>query len=118
VSFEKIDKLGTSSGRATPGTQRHPDHAHRSLRAWQGQVLRHEYWRPANAAPSRFPLLLTTGRILSQYNVVRRRAARHNIVWHDEDRLNPPGRCETRGIKTATGSALQPRRRYGDACPS
>jgi formate dehydrogenase major subunit len=60
----------------------------------------------------RFPLMLTTGRILSQYNVGAQTRRTENVVWHEEDRLEiHPHDAEERGIATATGSARQPRRR-------
>lgn len=49
----------------------------------------------------RFPLLLTTGRILSQYNVGAQTRRTANVVWHDEDVLEiHPTDAETRGLKT------------------
>jgi formate dehydrogenase major subunit len=48
----------------------------------------------------RFPLLLTTGRILSQYNVGAQTRRTANTAWHDEDRLEiHPVDAEDRGIK-------------------
>ncbi|NDK34415.1 formate dehydrogenase subunit alpha [Rhodovulum sulfidophilum] len=47
----------------------------------------------------RFPLLLTTGRILSQYNVGAQTRRTANTAWHGEDRLEiHPHDAETRGI--------------------
>ncbi|TCO70508.1 formate dehydrogenase subunit alpha [Rhodovulum euryhalinum] len=47
----------------------------------------------------RYPLLLTTGRILSQYNVGAQTRRTQNSIWHDEDRLEiHPHDAETRGI--------------------
>jgi hypothetical protein len=55
---------------------------------------------------NRFPLLLTTGRILSQYNVGAQTRRTDNVAWHAEDRLEiHPSDAESRGIATATGSA-------------
>ena len=49
---------------------------------------------------SRFPLLLTTGRILSQYNVGAQTRRTQNQSWHDEDVLEiHPHDAEVRGIK-------------------
>ena len=49
----------------------------------------------------RFPLLLTTGRILSQYNVGAQTRRTANIVWHPEDVLEiHPTDAENRGLKT------------------
>ncbi len=48
----------------------------------------------------RFPLLLTTGRILSQYNVGAQTRRTENVVWHDEDRLEiHPHDAEQRGVR-------------------
>jgi formate dehydrogenase major subunit len=47
----------------------------------------------------RFPLLLTTGRILSQYNVGVQTRRTANVVWHNEDVLEiHPHDAEQRGI--------------------
>ncbi|WP_226018031.1 formate dehydrogenase subunit alpha [Novosphingobium sp. FKTRR1] len=49
----------------------------------------------------RFPLLLTTGRILSQYNVGAQTRRTANVVWHEEDLLEiHPTDAENRGIKS------------------
>ncbi len=48
----------------------------------------------------RFPLLLTTGRILSQYNVGAQTRRTSNVVWHPEDVLEiHPHDAEQRGVK-------------------
>ena len=48
----------------------------------------------------RFPLLLTTGRILSQYNVGAQTRRTENVVWHEEDLLEiHPADAENRGVK-------------------
>ena len=49
----------------------------------------------------RFPLLLTTGRILSQYNVGAQTRRTENSRWHDADVLEiHPVDAEDRGIRT------------------
>jgi formate dehydrogenase major subunit len=49
----------------------------------------------------RYPLLLTTGRILSQYNVGAQTRRTANTVWHEEDLLEiHPTDAENRGIKS------------------
>jgi len=59
-----------------------------------------EYVATDEKTNSRFPLLLTTGRILSQYNVGAQTRRTDNQVWHDEDRLDlHPHDAEVRGIK-------------------
>ena len=48
----------------------------------------------------RFPLLLTTGRILSQYNVGAQTRRTANVAWHAEDMLEiHPHDAEQRGIR-------------------
>ena len=49
----------------------------------------------------RFPLLLTTGRILSHYNVGAQTRRTANVAWHPEDLLEiHPTDAEDRGLKT------------------
>ena len=61
----------------------------------------------------RFPLILTTGRILSQYNVGAQTRRTENVAWHEEDVLEiHPFDAENRGIRDGDcGRAGQPRRR-------
>jgi formate dehydrogenase major subunit len=61
----------------------------------------------------RFPLLLTTGRILSQYNVGAQTRRTDNVAWHPEDLLEiHPFDAENRGLKRRRlGALAQPRRR-------
>ena len=61
----------------------------------------------------RFPLLLTTGRILSQYNVGSQTRRTQNMDWHSEDVLEiHPHDAEYRGI--FDGDRLQVSSRAGD----
>ena len=47
----------------------------------------------------RYPLILTTGRILSQYNVGAQTRRTDNVLWHTEDRLEiHPHDAEERGV--------------------
>lgn len=59
-----------------------------------------EYVATDERTNSRFPLLLTTGRILSQYNVGAQTRRTENQAWHNEDVLDiHPSDAEVRGIK-------------------
>ncbi|MDR2858644.1 MAG: formate dehydrogenase subunit alpha [Novosphingobium sp.] len=59
----------------------------------------------------RYPLLLTTGRILSQYNVGTQTRRTANVVWHDEDLLEiHPSDAENRGIRTGDRVRLASRK--------
>ena len=58
----------------------------------------------------RFPLLLTTGRILSQYNVGAQTRRTANSIWHEEDLLEMhPVDAENRGLKTGDLARLASR---------
>jgi formate dehydrogenase major subunit len=59
-----------------------------------------EYVATDERTNGRFPLLLTTGRILSQYNVGAQTRRTDNQLWHEEDVLDiHPHDAEVRGIK-------------------
>ncbi len=58
----------------------------------------------------RFPLLLTTGRILSQYNVGAQTRRTENVAWHHEDRLEiHPVDAENRGLRDGDWVTLRSR---------
>ncbi len=66
----------------------------------RGKFIRTEYVATDERTGPRFPLLLTTGRILSQYNVGAQTRRTDNIVWHPEDLLEiHPHDAEQRGIR-------------------
>ncbi len=58
----------------------------------------------------RFPLLLTTGRILSQYNVGAQTRRTDNVLWHKEDLLElHPTDAENRGLVDGSWAKLASR---------
>jgi formate dehydrogenase major subunit len=58
----------------------------------------------------RYPLLLTTGRILSHYNVGAQTRRTDNVVWHEEDLLEVhPTDAENRGLKDGDWARLASR---------
>ena len=66
----------------------------------KGRFINTEYLATDEKTGPRFPLLLTTGRVLSQYNVGAQTRRTANVVWHDEDVLEiHPHDAEVRGIK-------------------
>jgi len=66
----------------------------------KGNFVLTEYIPTDEKTGPRFPLLLTTGRILSQYNVGAQTRRTGNVVWHQEDRLEiHPHDAEQRGIR-------------------
>ncbi len=65
-----------------------------------GHFVITEYVPTDEKVGPRFPLLLTTGRILSQYNVGAQTRRTANVVWHAEDVLEiHPQDAEDRGIR-------------------
>ena len=67
----------------------------------KGQFILTEYVATDERSGPRFPLLLTTGRVLSQYNVGAQTRRTANNVWHPEDRLEiHPHDAENRGLRT------------------
>ncbi|MGE0717682.1 MAG: molybdopterin oxidoreductase family protein, partial [Alphaproteobacteria bacterium] len=66
----------------------------------RGKFMLTEYIPTDERTGPRFPLLLTTGRILSQYNVGAQTRRTANTVWHDEDVLEiHPHDAEQRGVR-------------------
>jgi formate dehydrogenase major subunit len=102
VSFEKIDQLGGSI--QWPCNEEHPDgtpvmHVGEFVRG-KGRFMLTEYVPTTEKVNAVHPLILTTGRILSQYNVGAQTRRTANVMWHDEDRLEiHPHDAEERGIK-------------------
>ncbi|WP_366654068.1 formate dehydrogenase subunit alpha [Fodinicurvata sp. EGI_FJ10296] len=66
----------------------------------QGLFMITEYVATEEKTGPRFPLLLTTGRILSQYNVGAQTRRTANTAWHQEDVLEiHPHDAEQRGVR-------------------
>lgn len=65
----------------------------------KGRFVITKYVATDEKVTQRFPLILTTGRILSQYNVGAQTRRTENSRWHSEDRLEiHPHDAEERGI--------------------
>jgi len=101
VSYAKLDELGSvqwpCNDQAPQGTP--VMHVNGFVRG-KGKFFITEYVATDERTGPRFPLLLTTGRILSQYNVGAQTRRTDNVVWHDEDRLEiHPHDAEQRGIR-------------------
>ena len=103
VSFARIDELGSIQW---PCNAAHPNgtptmHVDEFVRG-KGKFLVTEYVPTSEKVNSKFPLILTTGRILSQYNVGAQTRRTENNRWHEEDRLEiHPNDAEERGIADA-----------------
>ncbi len=76
----------------------------------KGKFVITEYVPTDEKTGPRFPLLLTTGRILSQYNVGAQTRRTNNQVWHDEDVLEiHPTDAENRGLADGDWARLASR---------
>ena len=101
VSYKLLDEVGSvqwpCNADALLGTPTmHIDHFVRG----KGQFLLTEYIPTDEKTGPRFPLMLTTGRILSQYNVGAQTRRTANSSWHPEDVLEiHPHDAEDRGIR-------------------
>ncbi len=100
VSYEKLEALGSiqwpCNDLAPTGTPMM--HVDRFVRG-QGRFMITEYLPTEERTGALFPLLLTTGRILSQYNVGAQTRRTENSRWHQEDVLEiHPFDAESRGI--------------------
>ena len=102
VSFDKIDQLGSiqwpCNDDAPEGTPTmHEDTFMRDN--GKGLFMLTEYVATHERVNQKFPLILTTGRILSQYNVGAQTRRTENNRWHAEDMLEiHPHDAEDRGI--------------------
>ena len=100
VSFKKLDELGSiqwpcndESPEGTPTM-----HIDEFVRG-KGKFFVTEYVPTSEKVNSKFPLIMTTGRILSQYNVGAQTRRTSNVKWHDEDLVEiHPHDAEERGI--------------------
>jgi formate dehydrogenase major subunit len=100
ISFEKLDRLGSVQWPCNDAAPEGTPVMHRATFArGKGLFVLTEYVATDEKVGPRFPLLLTTGRILSQYNVGAQTRRTANTAWHKEDRLEiHPHDAEQRGI--------------------
>jgi formate dehydrogenase major subunit len=76
----------------------------------KGKFLITQYVPTDEKVTRRFPLILTTGRILSQYNVGAQTRRTDNVHWHSEDRLEiHPHDAEERGVKDGDWVGIESR---------
>jgi formate dehydrogenase major subunit len=104
VSYEKIDQLGSIQwpcyDEESIGTPiMHEESFMRDN--GKGLFMLTEFIPTTERSTSKYPLILTTGRILSQYNVGAQTRRTENNAWHSEDLLEiHPHDAEDRGVKT------------------
>ncbi|HEY9415803.1 MAG TPA: formate dehydrogenase subunit alpha [Pseudonocardia sp.] len=101
VSFAHLDRVGSVQWPCNVGA---PDgtpimHVDGFTRG-RGRFVQTAYVPTRERSTRRFPLILTTGRILSQYNVGAQTRRTANVAWHPEDVLDlHPHDAEVRGVK-------------------
>jgi formate dehydrogenase major subunit len=114
VSFKFLDEVGSvqwpCNENAPMGTPiMHIDNFVRG----KGLFVETDYVPTEERTNRKFPLLLTTGRTLTQYNVGAQTRRTENVVWYKEDLLEiHPHDAETRGINH--GDRVSLRSRKGD----
>ena len=112
VSFDFLDRVGSvqwpCNEEAPMGTPiMHIDNFVRG----KGLFVETDYVPTEERTNRKFPLLLTTGRILSQYNVGAQTRRTENMVWYNADLLEiHPSDAEMRGIKEGTLVSLSSRK--------
>jgi formate dehydrogenase major subunit len=113
VSFARLDAEGSMQWPVTEAAPHGTPTMHvgtfvRGL----GRLSRTVYVPTTERTTRRFPLVLTTGRILTQYNVGAQTRRTANSTWHPEDVLEiHPSDAELRGI--ATGDVVELSSRVG-----
>ena len=112
VSFKFLDEVGSvqwpCNEKAPMGTPiMHIDNFVRG----KGLFIETDYVPTEERTNRKFPLLLTTGRILSQYNVGAQTRRTDNMVWYNADLLEVhPSDAEMRGIKEGDLVSLSSRK--------
>jgi formate dehydrogenase major subunit len=111
VSYQRLDELGSiqwpCNDAAPEGTPiMHIDEFVRG----KGRFVITKFIPTEEKVTRKFPLLLTTGRILSQYNVGAQTRRTENSRWHAEDRIEiHPHDAEDRGIKSGDWVGIESR---------
>jgi len=111
VSYQRLEELGSiqwpCNEDAPQGTP--TMHVDRFVRG-QGKFIITRYVATSERVNRKYPLILTTGRILSQYNVGAQTRRTDNVRWHDEDRLEiHPHDAQERGIQDGDWVGVQSR---------
>ncbi len=112
VSFEVLDTAGSLQW---PVNDAHPEgaevmHVGEFVRG-KGQFMPTEYVPTPERTNRRFPLILTTGRILSQYNVGAQTRRTENIEWWQEDVLEiHPSDAQAYGVQDGQWVSLSSRK--------
>lgn len=100
VSFARLDAEGSLQWPVTDAAPHGTPlmHVGQFVRG-KGRFMLTKYVPTDERANGSFPLILTTGRVLSQYNVGAQTRRTENTVWHEEDTLDiHPHDAGVRGI--------------------
>jgi formate dehydrogenase major subunit len=111
VSFDLLDQVGSVQWPCNETTPMGTPVMHTGgFARGKGKLMITAYVPTDEKTGPRFPLLLTTGRILTQYNVGAQSRRTANPVWHGEDVLEiHPHDAENRGIRDGDRVALMSR---------
>ena len=114
VSFDLLDRVGSVQWPCTDAAPAGTPIMHRdTFVRGKGMFVLTDYQPTEERANRKFPLLLTTGRILSQYNVGAQTRRTDNIEWLNEDLLEiHPADAELRGVRE--GDWVSVRSRMGE----
>ncbi len=102
VSFDKLDRLGSVQWPCNDGAPEGTPIMHEAqFVRGKGRFMLTDYQPTDERTSRKFPLLLTTGRILHQYNVGTQTRRTRNLEWLAEDQLEiHPSDAELRGVRT------------------
>jgi formate dehydrogenase major subunit len=100
VSFQKLDEVGSIQWPCNEGSPEGTPIMHtETFTRGKGRFVPTMFVPTDERSTRRYPLILTTGRILSQYNVGAQTRRTANVAWHGEDLLEiHPHDAEVRGI--------------------
>ena len=113
MSFDKVDALGSVQWPCNTDAPEGTEVLHTvTFPRGKGSFMLTGYLPTSEKATDQFPLLLTTGRILSQYNVGTQTRRTANVAWHDDDVLEiSADDAAARGL--ASGDRATITSRYG-----
>jgi len=114
LSFDRLDNEGSMQWPVTDAAPNGTPIMHiDSFVRGKGMFIVTEFVPTEERVTPKFPLILTTGRILSQYNVGAQTRRTENNIWHNEDLLEiHPEDAIERGIKD--GELINLRSRKGE----
>jgi formate dehydrogenase major subunit len=111
VSFDFLDQHGSVQWPCNAGAPEGTPIMHvDGFARGKGLFILTDYQPTSETANRKFPLLLTTGRILSQYNVGAQTRRTENVRWLEEDILEiHPADAELRGIRNGDWVSIRSR---------